>query len=163
MSGQVNYVAWWGAIIATLVLIWDLIKWLRSGANIKVRYRLNTYYPDGRVIKTEKLENGESKELAGYCHIELINKGTLPTTIMDILASHTKGKDGHLFTSTSQRFTPHFGKKIPSVLNPGEVCSCRLEMEDLYKLKERGNPYIEVYFSHREKPVVIRPNIIVKE
>ena len=163
MSEQIDYVAWWGAIIATLVLIWDLFKWLRSGANITVRHRLNTYYPDGRLIKKEKVKNGESIELAKYCHIELINKGTLPTTIMDILASHTKGKDGVITTSTNQRFTPHFGKKIPSVINSGEVWSCRIEMDDLYRLKEQGSPYIEVHLSHRKKPVVIKPNITVKK
>lgn len=159
MTEEINYVAWWGAIIATLVLFWDLTKWFRSGANIKVRHRINVYYPDGKVLKTEKLKNGESKKLASYCHIELINNGTLPTTIMDILATHVKGEDSMIVTSSSQCFTPHFGKKLPDIINPGEVWSCRLEMDNLYKLQKIGKPLIEIYFSHKDKPIVIKPKI----
>jgi len=28
--------AWWGAIIATLMLLWDMYKWVRSGPIINV-------------------------------------------------------------------------------------------------------------------------------
>lgn len=153
----IDYVAWWGAVVATLVLIWDVAKWFKAGPNVKPRARLNTYYPDSRVLKVEKLENGESKELAAYCHVELVNTGTLPTTIMDISASHTRGANELQMTATNQRFTPHHGNVFPHVLPPGEVWSCRLEMSDLHKLAERGKPFIEVRVSHRPRPIVIWP------
>ena len=31
-----DWAAWWGAIIATLVLVWDMYKWKRSGPIINV-------------------------------------------------------------------------------------------------------------------------------
>ncbi len=155
----IDYVAWWGAVVATLVFLWDVAKWFKSGPKIRQRIQLNTFYPDSKVLSVEKLENGESKELAAYCHDELVNTGTLPTTIMGISATHTyDGKIGQI-SFDNQRFIPHYGKALPYVLPPGEVWSCRLEMADLHKLAEWGRPYIEVTVSHKRSPVVIRPKM----
>lgn len=147
----IDFVAWWGAVIATLVLLWDVAKWFKTGPVIRKRIQPDTYYPDSRVLSITKTENGETKELAGYCHIELVNVGTLPTTIMGISASHTKGKGGIQMGCTNERFMVHYGKTLPYVLPPGEVW-----MTDIYKLSEKGKPYIEVSMSHKHKPIVIR-------
>jgi hypothetical protein len=29
--------AWWGAIVATAILFWDIIKWKKSGVTVKVK------------------------------------------------------------------------------------------------------------------------------
>lgn len=152
----IDYVAWWGAIVATLVFAWDIAKWLKDGPVIRSRVQLNTAYADARVVRTEKIENGESKELALYCHVELVNIGKLPTTIMGVSASHSKGKETLQMTATSQRFTPHYGKTLPHVLGSGEVWSCRIEMEDIQKLSQKGEPYIEVSVSHKKEPIIIK-------
>lgn len=44
-------VAWWGAIVATIVLIWDIIKWRSAGLRIKFRV-----YPNLIVIGKPELE-----------------------------------------------------------------------------------------------------------
>lgn len=156
----IDYVAWWGAVVATLVLLWDVAKWLKSGARVRQRMQLNIFYPDSRVLGVQKLDHGESSELAAYCHIELVNIGALPTTIMGILATHKPGKNkiGRM-SFDNQRLLPHYGKTLPDVLAPGEVWSCRFEMSDLHKLAEWGRPYIEVALSHKSKPVVIVPRV----
>lgn len=156
---ETNFVAWWGAVVATLVLAWDVAKWLRAGPIVKTRIQLDTWYPDGRVIKVEKDEHGESKELADYCHIELVNIGNFPTTIMGISASHLEKKNQAKMSCSDQRFTLHYGKMLPHVLPPGEVWSCRLEMSDLFRLSKRGKPYIEVHLSHMKKPFKIWPKL----
>ena len=155
----IDYVAWWGAIVATLVLMWDVAKWLKTGPKIRKRIQLNTGYLDSKVLSVEKLENGESKKLAVYCHIELVNTGTSPTTIMGIMATHVNARQEGQMSVTSQRFLPHYGNTLPYVLSPGEVWSCRLEMSDLYRSAERGTPYIEVSVSHKRKPIIIRPKL----
>jgi hypothetical protein len=33
-----DYAAWWGAIIATFVFFWDIIKWKQSGPRLKVTF-----------------------------------------------------------------------------------------------------------------------------
>lgn len=155
----IDYVAWWGAVVATLVLLWDVAKWFRSGPKIKQRIQLDTFYPDSKVLSVEKLESGESKELAAYCHIEIVNTGTLPTTIMGISATHMGGRQNGQASLSNQSFTPHYGKTLPHVLPPGEVWNCRLEMSDLHMLARRGEPYIEVFVSHKNSPIVIKPKM----
>lgn len=155
----IDYVAWWGAVVATLVFLWDVAKWFKSGPRIKQRIQLDTVYHDSKVLSTEKLENGESRELASYGHIELVNTGTLPTTIMGISPTHApRPKLGRMFFD-NQRFMPFYGKTLPHVISPGEVWSCRVEMSDLYKLAEWGQPHIEIVLSHKRKPIVIRPKL----
>lgn len=156
----IDYVAWWGAVVATLVLLWDVAKWFKSGPRVSQRIQLDTFYPDSKVLSVEKLEHGESRKLAAYCHIELVNTGTLPTTIMGILATHRPGKNkiGQI-SFDNQRFIPHYGKTLPYVLSSGEVWSCRFEMSDLHKLAEWGRPCIKVTVSHKRKPVVIWPKM----
>lgn len=162
-GGAINYVAWWGAIIATLLLIWDVMKWFKSGARIRALAWSNVWYMDGEVTKSEKVEGGVSKVLADYCHIELINTGNLPTTIMGIEAAHTPGKIVDQYSGrfgfTRQAFTPHFNKKLPAALAPGEVWSCRFAMSNLVELAKHGSPYIKVHVSHKKKPIVLWPEI----
>lgn len=31
--------AWWGAITATVVLCWDVYKWIMSGARVRIEVR----------------------------------------------------------------------------------------------------------------------------
>lgn len=154
---KTDFVAWWGAVVATLVLLWDVAKWMKAGPRVRSRIQLNTWYPDGRVLNSQKTDSGESGELASYCHIELVNVGGLPTTVMGISASHVDRKKQGQVSCSGPRFTPHYGKTLPHVLSPGEVWSCRLEMSDLFRLLERGKPYIEVHLSHRKKPLVVWP------
>ncbi|NQZ83345.1 MAG: hypothetical protein HRT52_20265 [Colwellia sp.] len=157
--GNTEIVAWWGAILASLVLGWDIIKWFQSGPKLKKRISLNIRYDDSKVIKKEKHENGESVFYEEYCHIELVNVGTLPTTIMGITAKHKKHKkqkQGLQKSVMQQVFTEHFGKKFPHVISSGEVWSCRLPMNFYETLLDCGRPEIHVSVSHLDKPIVIR-------
>ncbi|MBW7469462.1 hypothetical protein [Marinobacter sp. F4218] len=154
--GSTDVVAWWGAVIATLVLLWDVVKWLNSGASLKSRIVLNTHYDDGEVIKREKTEHGETITYESYCHIEVVNTGSLPTTVMGIRATHSKNKSGMQMSVTQQVFTEHFGKNLPHVLGPGEVWSCRLPMDRYSNLFEHGTPEVRLSVSTKSKPLVIR-------
>ena len=154
--GSTDVVAWWGAVVATLVLLWDVAKWLQSGANVKSRIVLNAYYDDAKVLEREKLENGERITLEEYCHVELVNVGSLPTTIMGVRATHSKSKQGPQLTIFQEVFTEHYGKKLPHVLSPGEVWSCRLPMDRYLTIFQHGTPEIRVSVSHKPKPLVLR-------
>jgi len=155
MNGT-QLVAWWGAIVATLVLLWDVIKWVRSGPKIRKIIILNMHYSDGKIISQEKTDNGSTTEYEDYCHIELSNIGNMPTTIMNIYATEdSKGNNCKLHMS-SQCFTGHFEKKLPFVLKVGEVWSCRLPMSHYQNLLNRGAPVIKVCISHLNNPLEIR-------
>ena len=78
--GGTEVVDWWGAVIATLVLLWDIVKWLNSVASLKTRIVLNSCYDDGEVKNREKKEHGETINYESYCHVEEVNTSSLPTT-----------------------------------------------------------------------------------
>jgi hypothetical protein len=150
-------VAWWGALVATLVLLWDIMKWHQSGARLRKRISLNVHYDDGKIISKQIIKDGlEGITYEEYCHVELVNIGNMPTTVMNISASHKKKKDGFKLGSMQQAFTEHFGKKLPHVISPGEVWSCRLGMSYYKSLLKYGRPEIYINLSHLKRPLLVR-------
>ena len=146
--------AWWGAIIATSVLLWDFIKWTKSGPRIKATAKMPTHYPDAEIISTEETENGTVTTYKEYCHVEVINSGNLPTTIISLCTTHIKTKK-HKFIAGNDRYSPHHGKTLPYVLGPGEMWSCRVETDIVNNMKQNGTPIIEVRLSHIDNPLGI--------
>lgn len=152
-----DFVAWWGAVVATLVFFWDVAKWFNAGPRLKINIRSYVGYPDSRVISTQATETGTMQELAEYCHIEIINTGDRPTTLITIEGAHEQSKRDVKLYSSSACFTGHYGKNLPLVLGPGEMWSCRLEMNDIHRLAEYGQPVIKLQTSHKEHPISIYP------
>ena len=75
---------------------------------------------------------------------------------MGIWATHSKNKGGMKMGVAQKIFTEHFGKKLPHVLGPGEVWSCRLPMARYLNLFEYGTPKVRLSVPTKSKPVVIR-------
>lgn len=122
-----DYIAIYGAVVATFVFMWDVVKWASSGARLRTSANCHVVYHDSRVIKVSQTEYGESRELAEYCYIEVTNSGDQPATILSIEATHkVQRKEGQMSYGGVQ-FTPHFGKTLPHVIAPGEVWSARIE------------------------------------
>ena len=144
--------AWWGAIAASGLLGWDVVKWLRSKAVIRLTAKPNAWYSDSEVVNETKFEGGISRELKPYIHIELANVGSMPTTIMHIEAVRS-WKEGQVGQS-GPGFQEHFGMKLPYVLHPGEVWSCRADQNKLYNLPGEGALEIKVVASHKPRPLV---------
>ena len=70
--GEIDPVAIYAALVATTILIWDVVKWLRSGSRLKVRASPNMIFfndPDPR-------RHGKT-----YIYVTVINVGFSPTTI----------------------------------------------------------------------------------
>jgi hypothetical protein len=158
---EIDLVKWWGAILATIAFGWNVWNSLSNAPKLKIKLRPNTTYPDARVISKKITENGENEELASYCHIEITNVGKLPATVTNIEATHSANKKGRMFSS-SQRFLSHYKDEIPLFIAPGKLWSCRLEMDDLYRLAERGRPEIRFTVSYKDKPIVIKPKFKMK-
>src|SRR3989338_5291678 len=83
-----DLIAIYGALVATIVLAWDVLKWASSGARLRATAVCHVYYEDSRVISVSQTEHGEARELAEYCHIELTNIGDQPATLLSIEATH---------------------------------------------------------------------------
>ena len=143
--------AWWGAIIATTVLLWDIVKWSKAGPYIRATAKMPTHYPDAEVLSVDDTENGTVTTYVEYCHVEVINSGNLPTTIISLTTTHKKGKNK--IQASNNRFTSHNGKKLPCIIGPGEIWSCRVKSDIVTNIAQHGKPIIEIRFSHKEKPI----------
>ena len=143
---------WWGAIVATILLIWDVIKWYRNTARVRVAVKVNAIYDDGEIIPLPGAIDGASGGLKEYIHVEIINVGTLPTTIMAIMAMK-RFQSGEVGQS-GKAFKEHFGKSLPCVLKPGEVWSCRADQARLFGLPGDAPLKVVIDVSHKAKPIV---------
>ena len=63
-------VAWWGAVLATIVLLWDVFKWRRTGPRIRMSVR-----PNSTIYSDPELE-GKTLIL-----VSATNVGDRPTTL----------------------------------------------------------------------------------
>jgi len=157
-------VAWYGATVATVVLVWDIWKWSRRQARLRVQITDRVFYPDdpGPVLKTEKTANGEIKTYAGYYHVEVTNIGELPTTILSASATtRAAGVLDHLQAWRhsvvgefgTHAFMPHRQETPPHTLGPGEVWSCRVQEDSIHHLCQRGRrPKLELTASCWSRP-----------
>lgn len=159
---EIDFVKWWGAVLATIAFGWNVYNSLSNAPKLKVKLRPNTTYPDARVISIEVTEQGEDKKLASYCHIEITNVGKLPATVTNIEATHSVNGNGRL-SSTSQKFISHSKENIPLFISPGQLWSCRLEMDDIYRMAERGEPEIHIEVSYKDRPIVVKPKYIANQ
>lgn len=147
--------AWYAAAIATAVFVWDVAKWFRNGPRLRVNAVCNVSYLDGRVVAKRQLEGGgEATTLADYCHIEVLNVGGQPTTLINIQVTNTPRWDGIQLSYSEPAFTMHAGSRaLPVLLGPGEMWSARVEMTDLESIAEHGSPVIRLRASHRPKAI----------
>lgn len=153
MTATTDFVAWWGAVIATAVLVWDCIKWFRSGARLRCMVRPNAFYQDSEVVPLENSPDGARAVMKDSIHIELTNVGALPTTIMSISARRPMDSGGWAGNGGSA-FVEHWGKKLPYMIAPGDVWSCRGDQEQLFRLPGSAPLEILIAVSHLAKPIV---------
>lgn len=140
-----DYAAWWGAIIASLALIWNIVVAARSGARIHL-----TALPD------MKLPPGVSDKT--YIVVTATNRGDTPTTITHFCGYYLLKRKGIFKRRKRQPFivkTGEFGMSIPHVLSPGEQWSSfsdqagvRTQLDD----GGGGDLYIGIYHSQSSRP-----------
>ena len=65
--------AWWGAVIATAIFIWDIIKWIKSGPKI-----VFTVWPN-QIVMGDPVREGKT-----YINANVINRGTQPSTLRNL-------------------------------------------------------------------------------
>lgn len=125
----INIVAWWGAIVATVVLLWDIYKWKTAGPKIRFVVR------PGIIVVGDPARKGQS-----FISAEATNIGDRPTTITNLVIQHYKSYFAMLRhkPQTSMLVTkPSASQPLPYVLQPGSVwqglCPQTGEIEDLAK------------------------------
>src|SRR5438045_1208122 len=77
MATATIYVAWWGAILATVVFLWDIYKWRTAGP--KLRFFVQT----GMMMTNEPIFKGKR-----LIDIRVSNFGDRPTTLTNVSGMH---------------------------------------------------------------------------
>jgi hypothetical protein len=149
-----SFVAWWGAIVATLVFLWDIYKWAKSGPSIVVSAQPNM-----------KTSVGAPQNLSGtnYVVVEAVNKGNKKTTITQLVSYHYSSIIKRILKKPSATFiVPDTGlaQRLPHVLEPGERWMGIIEQsKDLEKMTGQGYLYCGIYHALKARPVLQRVRI----
>jgi len=108
-----NFVAWWGAILSTVVFGWDVYKYLNAGPQL--RFQVHT----GMVLMP-------SEDKKRYVQTVVTNYGDRPTTLTTISLyyfekrwswAHWRNRP----VTAAVLNDPNPGQRFPHKLAPGEV------------------------------------------
>lgn len=153
---ETSPVAWYAAILSTTVLVWDFAKWWRAEPRLRISAQADVWYPDGEIIHHEKRPDGtQAATLASYCHVDIVNTGGRPTTLIGVEAMSRKaGKSGGEMGLGANAFTRQRGsEELPVKLAPGDMWSARIDMRKLDGLEHFGPILIKARVAYREQPV----------
>ena len=144
-----DFAAWWGAIIASLAAVWNIVTAIRSGArvHVKVNPEMQFYPPQPGTKDTT------------YISVTAVNRGNSPTTITHFCGYYTKSF-WDLLRGKKQEFViptiPAFGKTVPYVLNSGEEWTSSTDQKSLQDKSAGGLLYVGIIHNQRKRPILKR-------
>lgn len=143
--------AWIGAVTGTLVLIWDVYKWLQTGPKIKV------------FVAPNMVAHGSAVAILGNkanIMVEVTNTGDGKTTITHLVGFFYKSRLRKWLQRKPDRmmFVPDPGSgQLPHVIHPGERWIGVMDQnDDLIKMSNEGALYVGVLHSTQKPPVLAR-------
>jgi len=141
--------AWWGALIASAVLAWDVYKWRKRGAQLRV-----TAAPNMRVLNVPGVPESDL-----FVSVTAYNTGDQPSTITNLQGIHYKSVFHKLFRRPNTAFVvvnPGFGPGLPSVIPPGGVWQGGISQSELLESPgPTGRLYCGVSTSTSKKPHLV--------
>lgn len=143
---DIDIVAWWGAIVATIVLVWDIYKWWTSGPRIKFVARPNS------LVVGDPTRRGHK-----FISANATNIGDRPTTITNLVLQHYKTYIQMLRHKPSTSMVvldPNPSQPLPYVLHPGAVWQGLAEQAfELEELTKTGYLVCGLCHSHSDKEI----------
>ena len=123
--------AWWGAIVSSIVFLWDIYKWFISGARLKLT-----------VAGNMQRVNNSGVDPTIYINIGVRNVGDSPTTITHLVGRVFKNSFDAFRGKVSSEFviSPGSGELInyPYLLNPGTTWSALVPQENIEAMRTKG-------------------------
>lgn len=140
--------AWWGAVIATLVLLWDVYKWRHAGPKVSLDVRSNMFTSGHPEL------DGKRLFLIGAA-----NNGDRPTTITKLVFAYYGGFWSLLRRKPQYFFIKSTGLKhtLPHKLEVGETWDGSAFHNDEHdEMLKTGYLYAWLYCSDRIQPISVR-------
>ena len=151
---KTEIVAWWGAVLATIVFLWDIYKWWTVGPKLRVSVQTG--------MESINMPQYEGKTLI---LVNVSNYGDRPTTITNL---------GYLYFTTFWKRARHRPDKAAIVPNPSDTQRLPFELkqgnlwsgiaiqdEQVTAWAKEGLLYCVLYHSHSERPIYRR--VVVHE
>ena len=144
-----DYAAWYGAVVATALLIWDIVKWTKAGPQIKAEARAGW--------RTFGFEEEDGHDVT---FVKATNIGDRPTTITSWglywqptgVSKHDK-KQWKAFIIKGGLVG---SGEIPKKLEPGDVWTgISKETDEFRHMLVNGKLFIALGFSHAEKETIV--------
>lgn len=139
--------AWWGAIIATLSFAWNIYRWVRGGARLRVNAS-----PNMKI--TSDLNAGP------FISVEVTNSGDRSTTITTLHGQIFSNSISVLLRRPQTSFVvpqPMFSIPLPYVLEPGNRWTGMMDQLQLEKdFGKKGILYCGIIDSVKGKSIMKR-------
>jgi hypothetical protein len=137
-----DFAAWIGAVVAVLVLLWDIYKEMRSGARIRLKVVPNMRY----------LVNGKLTEDM-HVAVTIVNEGDLPTTLTHLIVYMFDNRWRRLLRQPSLNgavvMQRAHSPQLPYVLKPGELWQGEISQNQLQShLQQYGEKLVYVAIAH---------------
>jgi hypothetical protein len=149
--------AWWGAGIATLVLVWDIFKWKQTGPRLRL-----SVLPNMNV--TGSVPNADPTKT--YVLVEVVNIGDKKTELTYLVGLYYKSRLQRIRGKSDQNFAvinPAFSTKFPCFVVPGERWVGGIEQtQDLEEMSRTGFLYFGVFHSAGKKALTKRVVVSAK-
>ena len=153
MPSVTEIVAWWGAILSSIVFIWDIVKWRLSGPRLRLSLRPG--------MKSINIPEFEDKTII---IAEVVNFGDRPTTITHLSFSYYNSRWNLLTKRGTKSFiigTPNPWYRIPFELRQGTSWSgYALQTEDIEKMA--AEDYLVCFIHHTQSKRPLRSRVVIR-
>lgn len=149
--------AWWGAVVATLVLGWDVFKWRKTGVHIHV-----SASPNMRTFGNVPNSDPDRP----YVLVEVVNVGDRKIEITHLTGQYYTSRLQRLRRKNQQSFVvikPALATNFPCFLEPGERWLGGIsQTPELEAFSRNGLLYCGVIHSQSKMPATVRVIIDAK-
>ena len=144
-------VAWWGAVLSTIVFCWDIYKWRSAGARFRISASSNMMMIGGGI---------PDRDDRHFVVLTVSNIGSKKTTITHMVGFHYANRWQRLRKKPSTNFVvsaPSDGQPIPYGLEPGARWMGMMDQGDkVIKMSRKGLLFVGIYHSIAETPLLVQ-------
>ena len=155
MPIKTEIVAWWGAILATIVFAWDIYKWKTAGPKLRVTVHTG--------METINMPQYDGKTVIS---VNVSNYGDRPTTITHLGYLWFSSFWGRIRKRPNKAFVipnPSDVHVLPYELKQGNLWTgIAIQDENVAQMANAGRLYCVLYHSHSERPIYRRVSIAKK-
>jgi hypothetical protein len=153
LADKLDPIAIYAALVASVVLVWDIIKWARKGPKLKLH-----------VIVPAKIVNPDDEDGEGtYAFVTVTNVGTFPTTITHLgMAYYQSWWKAKMDIVTKEMYVvdpdvAEGGRPLPAELQFGKQWTGGIRYkEEVKRMVRDGYLFFCVYHSLGNRPKMVR-------